>query len=107
MDCLKGQIFLINMAESESKAKLTVKLTQEDIPGAKLPRDSVEKCSVVQLKRWLLCRGAKTTGTKKALVSRFVSKLATFKLRTFTRVRQYRRLKQYRGLNEHSLYSRA
>lgn len=73
------------MAESESKAKLTVKLTQEDIPGAKLPRDSVEKCSVVQLKRWLLCTGAKTTGTKKALVSRFVSKLATFKLRTFTR----------------------
>lgn len=64
------------MADSigdKNKNQNTIILSEEDIPGAKLPRETAEKCSVVQLKRWLLCRGAKTTGTKKALVGRFVS----------------------------------
>jgi len=46
-------------------------LSEEDIPGAKLRRETVEECSVVQLKRWLVYRGAKTSGKKGALVSRY------------------------------------
>ena len=37
-------------------------LTENDIPGAKIPREALDLCTVPQLKRWLLCRGAKTTG---------------------------------------------
>ena len=79
MDCLEGQPNVnkhkLNMSDRKSEARNLNILTEDDIPGVKLPRDSVEKCSVVQLKRWLLCRGAKTTGIKKALVSRLVHAL--------------------------------
>jgi len=56
--------------DSIDPAKEKVILTENDIPGAKIPRESVEQCSVVQLKRWLLCRGAKTSGKKAALIAR-------------------------------------
>ena len=49
-------------------AKKAFILSQEDIPGAKLSRETVEEFSVVQLRRWLMYRGAKTTGKKGALV---------------------------------------
>lgn len=78
MDRLAGQ--KKNMAASnidsltdESKEKII--LTENDIPGAKIPRESLEHCSVPQLKRWLLCRGAKTTGKKAALIARYVIKV--------------------------------
>jgi hypothetical protein len=64
------------MASSDSikfvsvEAKKTCILS-EDIPGAKLPRETVEEGSVVQLKSWLVCRGAKTSGKKGPLVSRY------------------------------------
>jgi hypothetical protein len=62
MDCLAGQKYkmasLLNEA-SQDTVKEKIVLTENDIPGAKIPRDSVEH-SVPQLKRWLLCRGAKT-----------------------------------------------
>ena len=48
-------------------------LVEDDIPGAQLPRSTPEECSVTQLKRWLLCRSASTTGRKQQLVSRFVA----------------------------------
>ena len=48
----------------------TCVLTEDDIPGAKLPCQFVEQCSVMQLRRWLLCRGAKTTSLKSVLVTR-------------------------------------
>ena len=60
------------VADGEKKAFI---LSQEDIPGANLPRETVEECSVVQLKRWLVCRGAKTTGKKGALVNRYAVKI--------------------------------
>ena len=46
-----------------------VKLRKEDVPGAILPREKhlTEECTVKQLQRWLLCRGAKTTGKKMQL----------------------------------------
>ncbi|XP_044176364.1 uncharacterized protein LOC122959241 [Acropora millepora] len=45
-------------------------LTESDIPGALLPHEAPELCNVVQLKRWLTCRGASSTGRKVELVSR-------------------------------------
>ena len=47
------------------------------IPGALLPQEAPELCNVVQLKRWLTCRGACTTGRKREveLVSRLVEVL--------------------------------
>ena len=49
--------------EGKGRVKQIV-LTEEDIPGAKLPRGNAEECTVPQLRRWLLCRGAKTSGKK-------------------------------------------
>ncbi|KAK3720696.1 hypothetical protein QZH41_013372 [Actinostola sp. cb2023] len=57
-------------SESSSKPKTSISLTEDDIPGAKIDRKSIDQCSVVQLKRWLLCRGAKTSGKKCSLVNR-------------------------------------
>lgn len=48
----------------------SVKLREEDVPGAISPREIPEECTVKQLQRWLLCRGAKTTGKKMQLVQR-------------------------------------
>ena len=65
----------LKMAAKESTCEESVKqivLTEEDIPGAKLPRGNAEECTVPQLRRWLLCRGAKTSGKKAELVKRFV-----------------------------------
>lgn len=72
------------MASPETKDCLQVKdiqavnLTEDDIPGAKLECEIVEQCSVTQLKRWLLCRGAKTSGRKAALVARYAMALSIF-----------------------------
>ena len=44
----------------------------EDVPGAILTREKTDEWTVKQLERWLLCRGAKTTGKKKQLVQRQV-----------------------------------
>ena len=44
----------------------------EDVPGAILTREKTEEWTVKQLQRWLLCRGAKTTGKKTQFVQRQV-----------------------------------
>ena len=49
-----------------------VVLVEDDIPGAKLCKP-VEQCSVAILKRWLLCRNARITGTKPELIQRYLS----------------------------------
>ena len=74
MDCLAGQEIKMESkqsGQSDNIKKQTVVLDEEDIPGATLPRDSVGACSVVQLKQWLTCRGAKVSGKKDALVNRY------------------------------------
>ena len=38
-----------------------ITLTDEEVPGAKLPNEP-GKCSVMQLERWLECRGQRKTG---------------------------------------------
>ena len=59
------------MAAEKASFSKKVVIIEEDIPGAKLPRENVEECTVPQLRRWLLCRGAKTSGKKADLVKRF------------------------------------
>ena len=55
---------------SVNNSQYKVVLSESDIPGAALPRDTPEQCTVTQLRRWLLCRGAKTSGKKPELVKR-------------------------------------
>ncbi|EDO34413.1 predicted protein [Nematostella vectensis] len=46
-----------------------VSLTEDDVPGAKLPRD-ITDCNVFELKRWLECHGQKKGGKKADLQER-------------------------------------
>ena len=55
------------MAAEKASCSKKVVLCEEDIPGAKLPRENVEECTVPQLRRWLLCRGAKQAARKPIL----------------------------------------
>jgi len=41
-----------------------VKLDENDVPGAKLDINDLEKYSNVQLKRWLQCRGLPVSGNR-------------------------------------------
>ena len=54
----------------ERKKNENVKLKEEGVPGAILPGEKPEECTVKQLQRWLLSRAAKTTGKKTQLVQR-------------------------------------
>jgi hypothetical protein len=45
-------------------------ISPDDVPGAYINIDNFESCSIVQLKRWLECRGLKTTGNKPDLLQR-------------------------------------
>ena len=56
------------MAASEKIFAIT--LDENEIPGAKFRCSDVSAHSVMELKRWLECRGLKTTGTKPELVKR-------------------------------------
>ena len=71
------------MATKERTCEESVKqivLTEEDIPGAKLPRGNAEECTVPQLRRWLLCRGVKISGKKAELVKRFVCTMLFYQI---------------------------
>ena len=46
-----------------------VVLNEEDVPGAKLTKDS-SACTTEELKRWLECHGLKKGGKKDELVER-------------------------------------
>lgn len=47
-----------------------IKLNEEDVPGAKFRCSDVSEHSVMELKRWLECRGLTTSGKKPELVQR-------------------------------------
>jgi hypothetical protein len=47
-------------------------LNEEDVPRAKFVSGEVSEHSIVQLKRWLQCRGLKSSGKKETLVDRQV-----------------------------------
>ena len=55
-------LFLFNMVEPSDasgkfSASVSVCLTKDDIPGAKLLKGSPEECNCWMLRRWLQCRG--------------------------------------------------
>ena len=68
----KDNISLFNMVDPGASGKLSasVCLTEDDIPGAKLPKGSPKECNCWMLRRWLQCRGGRTMGKKAALVRR-------------------------------------
>ena len=74
MECFSGDKTAQNSkAEGgieRKKKQENMKLKEENMPGAILPREKPEECTVKQLQRWLLCRGAKTTGKKTQLGQR-------------------------------------
>ena len=47
-----------------------IMLNETDIPGASLNGKAPSELNVVQLKRWLACRGAPVSGKKPELVER-------------------------------------
>ena len=51
-----------SMASTQEFQKIN--LSPDDVPDAYFNIDDFESCSIVQLKRWLECRGLKTTGNK-------------------------------------------
>ena len=69
MECLSGVKTAQNVKTEggieRKKKHENVKLKEEDVPGAILLREKPEECAMKELQRWLLCRGAKTTGRKK------------------------------------------
>ena len=46
-------------------------LTEKDIPGASFNGEDPSELNVIQLKRWLICRDAPTTGKKPELIQRY------------------------------------
>ena len=50
-----------------------VKLTEDDVPGAKLSNTKLIENSKTELKRWLECRNMPVSGNKTTLIERSVS----------------------------------
>jgi len=50
-------------------------LTEDDVPGASLDGKQPQQLNITQLKRWLACRGAPTSGKKPQLIQRYVCKV--------------------------------
>ena len=62
-------------AKDDSKVELSchdeiLMLTKLDIPGASFNSKDPRQLNLMQLKRWLSCRGAPVTGTKPELIER-------------------------------------
>jgi len=53
-----------------SEPIFSVPLIEDDVPGAKFSAHNVSQHLVLQLKRWLDCRGLPTNGSKQQLVNR-------------------------------------
>ena len=51
-------------------AERMLMLSEDDIPGASLKGRNPNNLTIVQLKRWLACRGAPLSGNKAQLVER-------------------------------------
>ena len=48
-----------------------VKLTDNDVPGIKIPHNDFDNRTNTELKRWLTCHGLKTGGNRKQLLQRY------------------------------------
>ena len=58
------------VVSSALRANSTQNLCEEDVPGASLADRDPKTLKVVELQRWLQCRGASTKGKKADLVLR-------------------------------------
>jgi hypothetical protein len=56
------------MASTQEFQKIN--LSSDDVPGAYINIDDFDSFSIVQLKRWVECRGLKATGNKPDLLQR-------------------------------------
>ena len=82
VDCEGNDCSLVHQGDSDFERVLDdnedlvdddiLLLTESDIPGASLDGKNPSELSVVQLKRWLVCRGAPVTGKKPELIQRYV-----------------------------------
>lgn len=57
-----------NVGPQHSEADVV--LTENDVPGAKLPKPNPEQNYVKDLKRWLVCHGQDPQGNKTVLIAR-------------------------------------
>ena len=55
-----------------------IKLREKDVPGSSLGDKSVEEATIIQLQRWLECRGLKTSGPKPELIKRLHTKQVNY-----------------------------
>ncbi|XP_013419437.1 uncharacterized protein LOC106180092 [Lingula anatina] len=58
------------MAKEGTPTVSFVRLTEDDVPGAKFSYETAAEHSNIQLKRWLACRGLKSSGNRSELVAR-------------------------------------
>ena len=68
----KTKMAAASCSNSDNSKNVVVSLSEDDIPGAKLPREIPEQCNVQQLKQWLSGRGACVCRKKPQLIARFV-----------------------------------
>ena len=57
-----------------------IKLSEDEVPGAKFKGKDVEEHTNIQLKRWLECRGLKKSGKRTDLLNRYVHSQLLYRL---------------------------
>ena len=72
---LRHHLFLdtdtqIEIIMTTSSRFMHITLNENDVPGAALLFKDIDLHSVIQLKRWLQCRGLKQMGNKTELIQR-------------------------------------
>ena len=72
-DLACGEVAGFSGNYSESGSNTIICLREEDVPGASLNGRDPSQLHVVELKRWLSCRGATTAGRKEDLVKRLAN----------------------------------
>ena len=62
--CYVPLLIYVGLASMTDESAVEVKLTEEDIPGAKVD-EPMEKHAIPELKWWLLCRGVRAPSSLK------------------------------------------
>lgn len=71
--CVRSSCWRENCSEDDRNMDIDreiYRLTEKDVPGASLKGRKPDLLTVVELKRWLACRGARRSGKKAELVTR-------------------------------------
>ena len=72
-DLACGEVVSFSGNYSEAGSNTIICLREEGVPGASLNGRDPSQFHVVELKRWLRCRGATTAGRKEDLVKRLAN----------------------------------